>query len=513
MTGGKNDGLVSGDRHMTRAELDERAARAAHGFRDIGVKPGDSIALFLRNDFVFFEASLAAQRIGAYAVPINWHFKAEEVEYILNDCGARAFIVHADLWPRVAHIVPAGVHVFIAPTPPELGAAYGLGPQDCVVPAEAQNWNVWVHAQQPAENLPPPATDSMIYTSGTTGNPKAVRRNPATPAQMEKAAWVRRTVYGFTPDMVAGLPGPLYHSAPNSFGLRAALTGKGVVLTPRFDPEGLLELIEKHRISHMFMVPTMFVRLLKLPKDVREKYDVSSLRYIIHAAAPCPPEAKRQMIEWWGPIIHEFYGSTESSAVTLATSEDALKKPGTVGRPIEGAEVVIVGENGEALGPNQTGEIFTRINGMPDFTYFNKPEKRVEIDRNGLITSGDVGYLDDDGYLFINDRKRDMVISGGVNIYPAEIESVALHMPDIKDCAVFGIPDAEFGESLMAVVEPQPGLDLKIEDVRAYLKQHLADYKVPRHIEIGHNLPREDSGKIFKRRLRDPYWEKAGRTI
>ncbi|HMN72835.1 MAG TPA: AMP-binding protein, partial [Rhodoblastus sp.] len=228
---------------------------------------------------------------------------------------------------------------------------------------------------------------------------------------------------------------------------------------------------------------------------------------------PCPPEAKRQMIEWWGPIIHEFYGSTESSAVTLATSEDAMKKPGTVGRPVEGAEIVIVGENGETLGPNQTGEIYTRIQGMPDFTYFNKPEKRAEIDRDGLITSGDVGYLDDDGYLFINDRKRDMVISGGVNIYPAEIESVALHMPDIKDCAVFGIPDAEFGESLMAVVEPQPGLDLKPEDVRAYLKQHLADYKVPRHIEIGHDLPREDSGKIFKRRLRDPYWAQAGRTI
>ena len=229
MTGGIVDGLVSGDRRMTRAELDERAARAAQGFRDIGVARGDSIALFLRNDFAFFEASLAAQRIGAYAVPINWHFKAEEVEYILNDCGARAFIVHADLWPVVAHVIPPGVHVFIVPTPQELAAAYGVSPQDCVAPAEAQNWNAWVHAHPTAENLPPPATDSMIYTSGTTGNPKAVRRNPATPEQMEKSAWVRRTVYGFSPDMVAAIPGPLYHSAPNSFGLRAALTGKGVV--------------------------------------------------------------------------------------------------------------------------------------------------------------------------------------------------------------------------------------------------------------------------------------------
>ncbi|MFV0280424.1 MAG: acyl-CoA synthetase [Rhodoblastus sp.] len=513
MTQQPPDGLVSGARRISRAELDKNAARAARGFTEIGVKPGDAVALFLRNDFAFFEASIAAQRMGAYAVPINWHFKAEEVEYILHDCGARAFIVHADLWPVVASVIPAGVHVFIVPTPPEIAESYNIAPSRCAVPAQTQDWNMWVAGREPAENLPPPATDSMIYTSGTTGNPKAVRRNPATPAQMENSAHMRRIVYGFSEDMVAAVPGPLYHSAPNSFGLRSALMGKAVILEPRFDPEGLLASIEKNRISHMFMVPTMFVRLLKLPKEIREKYDLSSLRYIIHAAAPCPPETKRGMIEWWGPIIHEFYGSTESGAVTIATSEDASKKPGTVGRPVEGAEIVIVGENGEALGRNQTGEIFTRIAGNADFTYYNKPEKRAEIDRNGLITSGDVGYIDDDGYVFICDRKRDMVISGGVNIYPAEIESVALHNPDIKDCAVFGIPDAEFGESLMAVVEPQPGVDLKPEAVRDYLQMHLASYKVPRHIEIGHNLPREDSGKIFKRRLRDPYWTKAGRTI
>ena len=340
-----------------------------------------------------------------------------------------------------------------------------------------------------------------------------MRRNPATPEQAATSLYIRQTVYGFAPDMIAAVPGPLYHSAPNSFGLRSSQMGKGVVLLPRFEPEAMLQAIEQHRISHMFMVPTMFIRLLRLPKDVREKYDLSSLRFIIHAAAPCPVEAKRGMIEWWGPIIHEFYGSTESSAVTLATSEDSLKKPGTVGRPVRGAEIVIVGDDGRELPAGQQGEIFTRIAGMPDFTYFNKPEKRAEIDRKGLITSGDVGYLDEDGYLFICDRKRDMVISGGVNIYPAEIESVAHHMPFVKDCAVFGIPDADFGEALMAVVEPQAGHTLTPDEIRAYLKLHLADYKVPKHIEIGHDLPREDSGKIFKRRLRDPYWAKAGRTI
>ena len=513
MSDSNRDGLISGERRLAKAELDDRAARAANGFMQLGVGRSDSIAMFLRNDFAFFEASIAAQRLAAYAVPINWHFKAEEVEYILRDCGAKIFIVHADLWPIVAHIVPAGVHVFVVETPPEIAEAYGVPPEARVVPAEAQHWNDWVSSLEPVKNLPAPTTDSMIYTSGTTGNPKAVRRNPATPDQLATGLFIRQTVYGFEPDMIAAVPGPLYHSAPNSFGLRASQMGKGVVLLPRFDPEAMLQAIEQHRISHMFMVPTMFVRLLKLPKEVREKYDLSSLRFIIHAAAPCPPEAKRGMIEWWGPIIHEFYGSTESSAVTLANSDDALKKPGTVGRPVRGAEIVIVDDDGKELPRGQQGEIFTRIAGMADFTYYNKPEKRAEIDRNGLITSGDVGYLDEDGYLFICDRKRDMVISGGVNIYPAEIESVALHMPDVKDCAVFGIPDPDFGEALMAVVEPQPGASLTPDAIRAYLRQHLADYKVPKHIELGRDLPREDSGKIFKRRLRDPYWAKAGRTI
>jgi long-chain acyl-CoA synthetase len=261
------------------------------------------------------------------------------------------------------------------------------------------------------------------------------------------------------------------------------------------------------------MVPTMFIRLMKLPEKVRRKYDVSSLRHIIHAAAPCPADIKRAMIEWWGPVIYEFYGSTESGAVTFANSEDALKKPGTVGKISPGAELRFIGDDGKVLPSGGIGEIYSRIAGNPDFTYHNKPEKRAEIDRDGFITSGDVGYIDEDGYVFICDRKRDMVISGGVNIYPAEIEAVLHAVPGVHDCAVFGIPDAEFGEALMAVVEPQVGATLDVASVRAQLKASLADYKVPKHIEIATNLPREDSGKIFKRRLRDPYWEQAGRRI
>jgi long-chain acyl-CoA synthetase len=324
---------------------------------------------------------------------------------------------------------------------------------------------------------------------------------------------MRAMIYGLKRGARALLPGPLYHSAPNSFGLRAGRLGGALVLMPRFEPEEFLRLIEAQRIDTMFVVPTMFIRLMKLPENVRRTYDVSSLRHVIHAAAPCPPDVKRAMIEWWGPVIYEFYGSTESGAVTFATSDDALKKPGTVGRIAPGAELRFLGEDGRALPQGEIGEIYTRISGNPDFTYHNKPEKRGEIDRDGFITSGDVGFIDEDGYVFICDRKRDMVISGGVNIYPAEIEAVLHAVPGVHDCAVFGIPDPEFGEALMAVVEPQGGVTLDVADIRARLKASLADYKIPRHIDIQNELPREDSGKIFKRRLRDPYWERAGRRI
>jgi long-chain acyl-CoA synthetase len=323
-----------------------------------------------------------------------------------------------------------------------------------------------------------------------------VRRNAPTPAQTIAAERLRALIYGLNLGVRALLPGPLYHSAPNSFGLRSGRLGGALVLMPRFDPEEFLRLIEAERIDTIFMVPTMFIRLLKLPEAVRQKYDTSSLRHVVHAAAPCPAEVKRAMIAWWGPVISEYYGSTESGALTFATSDDALKRP-----------------DGEPLPQGEIGEIYSRVADNPDFTYHNKPEKRAEIERDGFITSGDVGYIDEDGYVFICDRKRDMVISGGVNIYPAEIEAALHAVPGVHDCAVFGIPDDEFGEALMAVVEPQAGVALDVADIRAQLKTSLAGYKVPKHLEILKNLPREDSGKIFKRRLRDPYWERAGRRI
>ena len=506
-------GIISGQRRRSHAEVADRAARTAGGLQRLGVRQGDSVCILMRNDIAFIETAYAAMRLGAYAVPINWHFKPEEINYVLRDSGTPVLIGHADMLHQLREAISAEVTVLSVPTPPEILANYKIDPDHLATPDFAVDLESWLEPQRPYEGPALPQPANMIYTSGTTGHPKGVRRNAPTPEQSAASERMRAMIYGLKPGARALLPGPLYHSAPNSFGLRAGRLGGALVLMPRFDPEEFLRLIEVERIDTIFMVPTMFIRLMKLPQDVRSKYDMSSLRHVIHAAAPCPADVKRAVIEWWGPVIHEFYGSTESGAVTFANSEDALKKPGTVGRISPGAELRFIGDDGKVLPQGEIGEIYSRIADNPDFTYHNKPDKRAEIERDGFITSGDVGYIDEDGYVFICDRKRDMVISGGVNIYPAEIEAALHAVPGVHDCAVFGIPDDEFGEALMAVVEPQAGVTLDIADIRARLKTSLADYKVPKHVEILSQLPREDSGKIFKRRLRDPYWERAGRRI
>ena len=506
-------GIISGERRRGHAEVADRSARMAGGFEGLGVKQGDSVCILMRNDIAFIEAAYGAMQLGAYAVPVNWHFKPEEINYILEDSGTRVLVAHADMLYPLRDVIPKGVTVLGVPAPPEILSHYRIDPDHLATPDFARDLETWLEAQRPYDGPARPQPANMIYTSGTTGHPKGVRRHAPTPEQSASAERMRALIYGLRPGARALLPGPLYHSAPNSFGLRAGRLGGALVLMPRFEPEEFLRLVEAERIDTIFMVPTMFIRLMKMPEAVRRKYDVSSLHHVIHAAAPCPADVKRAMIEWWGPVIHEFYGSTESGAVTFANSEDALKKPGTVGRIAPGAELRFIGEDGKILPQGEIGEIYSRISGNPDFTYHNKPEKRAEIDRDGFITSGDVGYIDEDGYVFICDRKRDMVISGGVNIYPAEIEAALHSVPGVHDCAVFGIPDEEFGEALMAVVEPQAGVTLDVADIRARLKTALADYKVPKHVEILKNLPREDSGKIFKRRLRDPYWERAGRRI
>jgi long-chain acyl-CoA synthetase len=506
-------GITSGQRRRSHAEVADRAARIAGGLQKLGVKQGDSVCILMRNDIAFIEAAYAAMRLGAYAVPINWHFKPEEINYVLKDSGASVLVGHADMLHQLRDAIPAGVTVLSAPTPPEILSHYKIDPRYLATPGFAADLESWLPRQRPYDGPALPQPQNMIYTSGTTGHPKGVRRNAPTPEQAIASEQIRALIYGLKPGVRGLLPGPLYHAAPNSFGLRAGRLGGALVMMPRFDAEEFLRRIEAERIDTVFMVPTMFIRLLKLPEELRKKYDTSSLRHVIHAAAPCPADVKRAMIRWWGPVVYEYYGSTESSALTFANSEDALNKPGTVGKILDGVELRFLGDNGDPLPQGEIGEIYSRVAGNPDFTYHNKPEKRAEIERDGFITSGDVGYIDQDGYVFICDRKRDMVISGGVNIYPAEIEAALHAVAGVHDCAVFGIPDDEFGEALMAVVEPQAGVTLDVASIRTQLKASLADYKVPKHVEIHAQLPREDSGKIFKRRLRDPYWERAGRRI
>ena len=509
----RSQGIISGDRLITHEGRESRSRQFAGGLKSLGITRGDCVAILMRNDVAFLEATLGAMMLGAYAVPINWHFKPEEIAYILADCGAKVLIGHSDLLHRLGPAIFSEVRTFWVLTPPEVVSAYRINPADLLPVEGATEFVAWLKAQTPYLEPPQTASESMIYTSGTTGQPKGVRRNaPSAEEQRQTEEW-RALAYGVKPGVRALLPGPLYHISPNALAVRAARLAELLVLMPRFDAEALLSWIEREQIDTIFMVPTMFTRLLQLPPEVRSRHDLSSLRHVVHTAAPCLPTLKEQMIDWWGPVVHEFYGSTEAGVLTLATSQDALHKPGTVGKCIPGVELRIYDDAGNILPPGQIGEIYGRCGGYPDFTYQGKPEKRAEVERDGLITSGDVGYLDEEGYLFICDRKRDMVISGGVNIYPAEIEAVLHSLPDVHDCAVFGIPDEEFGEALMAIVEPLPGTSLDPAVLRDALRHHLANYKVPKCIELRTGLPREDSGKIFKRRLRDPYWEKAGRRI
>ena len=281
----------------------------------------------------------------------------------------------------------------------------------------------------------------------------------------------------------------------------------------RFDAERTLQLIEAQRLTHAYLVPTMYVRLLALPDSVKQRYDLSSMRFVASTGSPCAPDIKRAIIDWWGPVIHEAYGASELGYMTRLDSHVALRKPGSAGKPLPGVTVAILNDEGEALPQGQAGLIYVHQPAFPEFTYIGNDAARKRIERNGLKTLGDIGYLDEDGYLFIVDRSADMVISGGVNIYPAEIEAALQMMPGVADCAVFGVPDAEFGEALAAAVQPLDGVALNADDVRAFLKSRLADYKVPRVVAFHAQLPREDTGKIFKRKLRDPYWAGMARRI
>lgn len=509
-----------GDRRLDKADFDIRARRAAAMLESLGVKAGDGVALCMRNDIAFFEATFGIGMLGAYSVPINWHCTAAEANYVLTDSGAKLFIVHADLLPGVQAGIPEGVRTVVAETTKELAQAYSSAANAAL--ADMQQWDALVSATEPLAREPAVAPSTIIYTSGTTGKPKGVKRPPATPEQAKALKEMLARSYGYMDyldgrgspeEIVTAVVGPLYHTAPNIHSIFSIRNGANVIVEPKFDPERLLALIESERITHLNMVPIMFVRLLKLPDEVKNRYDLSSLRYVAHAAAPCPAPVKRAMIEWWGPIIAEYYGTTEVGNVTHINSEEWLAHPGSVGRVMPNTELKIVDENGDVVAPGVIGEIVARRYVAADFTYQNDPGKRAAAERGGMLAPGDIGYLDDEGYLYLCDRKSDMIVSGGANIYPAEIEAELLRFDGVADCAVFGIPNEEFGEAVMAVVQPLPGHVIDPDAVRVELRKTLAGYKVPRRIEIADELPREDSGKIFKRKLRDPYWENQERKI
>ncbi len=504
--------LKSGDRVRTPDDLARRIDLAASGFAAAGLEKGGAIALLLRNDFPIFEATYAAGNLGAFTVPLNWHGKPDETSYVVADCGARIVIAHADLLPRLGPL-PDGALVLVVETPPEIAAAYGVAAADCKPPPGSLLWEDWLTAQTPWDKQAEAPPGAIIYTSGTTGKPKGVRRNPVEGEAAVILQRYRLQVFPLHDKARTVLVGPMYHSAPCNYGLMSCRAGTMCVLQAKFEPEELLKLIEAERITHLHMVPTMFVRLLRLPEDVRRRYDTSSLQHVVHGAAPCAPDVKRAMIDWWGPVIHEYYGATESGPIALCNTAEWLAHPGTVGRITPDARVSILDDQGRELPVGEIGEIYVRHPAVPDFVYLGKPEARRAIERNGMITNGDVGRVDADGFLYLTDRKKDMVISGGVNIYPAEIEANLISHPAVQDCAVFGIPDREFGERLLAVVQLVPGIPAETVELRAHLAARLADFKVPREFSFVASLPREDSGKIAKRRLRDPYWADAGRAI
>ena len=513
-----------------------RWQRSAAALRAAGVREGDVVAMMVRNSPLALELTLAARWIGAYWCPVNWHFKAEELDYILADSQATVFIADAAILASLndlnglsslSRLVgeegnPDGTGSADATNTPALKifAAHHTALPESATTGFPQ-WEAARDAQSGDNVLQGAQRGAMFYTSGTTGRPKGIRRNASTPEQVAAGLGVMRHCMGFDPEkygeMRALVSAPMYHSAPNSFSLGAALFNVDLHIEERFDAEDTLRLIAEHRITHAYLVPTMYVRMLRLPDAVKNRYDLSSMRFVGSTGSPCSPEVKRAMVEWWGPVIYESYGSSELGYMTRLDSPGALRKPGSAGKALPGVVLEILDNEGQTLPAGQSGLIYAHNPAVADFTYTGNDAARRKMELQGLKTMGDVGYLDDEGFLFIVDRSADMVISGGVNIYPAEIEAVLQMMPGVADCAVFGIPSEEFGEALGCAVQRATGAQdqalgqaLDATAVQAYLKAKLASYKVPQVVAFHDALPREDTGKIFKRKLREPYW--AGKT-
>jgi long-chain acyl-CoA synthetase len=490
---------------VTRGELLAGANQIVHGLRAMGLEQGDVIATVMPNGAAMLELFMAATQAGWYITPINFHLAAPEIAYIVSDCEAKALFGHE----RFADVLTKAVAEI--GYPPErsfaLGAVDGFRPHDQLKSGQPTSM-----PEDRNFGLP------MQYTSGTTGKPKGVRRalpvvDPDLAAQFTGGFL---GMFGILPHdgNVHITVSPLYHTAVLMFTQSSMHLGHPVVLMDKWTPEGTLERIDRYKVTTSHMVPTQFHRLLALPEEVRARYDVSSLRHMIHAAAPCPPDIKRRMIGWWGNSIDEYYAATEGGG-TIVNAEEWMQRPGTVGKAWPNAELRIFDDEGNELPAGQIGTVYMKM-ANAEFEYFKDKAKTDASRKHGFFTVGDVGYLDDEGWLFLRDRKADMIISGGVNIYPAEIEGELLSFPKVGDAAVFGIPHPDWGEEIKAVIEPAdgvtPGPELEAE-ILAFLKERVAGYKLPKSVDFVEALPRDPNGKLYKRKLRDPYWEGHERAI
>ncbi|MEV4124494.1 AMP-binding protein [Nocardia sp. NPDC049707] len=494
-----------GTESRTHAEVKARAARLAGGLAAMGLSHGDRFSIVMRNGIGFIEGMLAGAILGATPVPVNWHWTGGDLEYLLADSGSQIAVVHTDLLPAVEAVLPTGSSIIEAPVPHDTARAFGFdAPMLTGRYPDMEELIVGNTAATSSLEAPPMG---IIYTSGTTGRPKGILRDTVSPDNRRRLGEIVLRGLALEPSMPSLIPAPLYHTAPNLHAVFALELGVDLEIMPRFDAEAMLQLIERRRIAHMQVVPTMLVRLLKLPSETRNRYDVSSLKAIFHAAAPCPKPVKRAAIEWFGPIVHEYYGGSEVGAAVSCTSEEWLAHPGTVGHPIDDAVIKILDIDGTEMPTGEDGDIYIKSYSVwPDFTYLGDDTKRRHMERDGFLTVGDIGHLDGDGYLYLSDRRSDMVISGGVNIYPAEIEACVLEIDGVNDVAVFGIPDPEYGESLAAHIELAPNASVDVENIRSHIASNLARYKVPKVIVFDNSLPRHESGKLFKRILKQEYW-------
>ena len=484
---------------VTYLELEAAANQGAQLLRSLGLQRGDHIAILLENHPRFFQICWAAQRSGIYYTAISWRLQQQEVEYIVNNCEARVFITSIERKEVVQPLLDKMVSV----------------EKNYMLDGVIDGFESWEDAlaDMPSTAISDQSEGApMLYSSGTTGYPKGVKRPlPEQDYGVEVDINLLRVLYGANDDSIYLSPAPLYHAAPLAFTMGCLRSGTTVVVMAHFEAEFALECIENYRITHSQWVPTMFVRMLKLPEEVRLKHDVSSLRCAIHAAAPCPIPIKEKMIDWWGPVIYEYYAGTEGNGFVQLNSEEWLAHRGSVGKPLT-CEIHICDEHGAEVPAGESGAIY--MSGGGTFEYYKDDDKTAESRHaQGWSTLGDVGYLDDDGYLYLTDRKHFMIISGGVNIYPQEAENVLINHDKVMDVAVFGVPNADFGEEVKGVVQltdPSAASPLLEVELLDYCREYLSHIKCPRSIDFRDELPRHPTGKLYKRLLKDEYWAKAG---